>query len=192
MKKSSNFELNRRNFVAAGSAVVAAVGFGGVGRALADNAGVGHGQAARLSIAYLQGSENWDYLHGLTPTLDATIDDMAADEASLIAADALVCGDSSFAARGARVKIHGMIAESSNRLPRMLLKARYRPYHDASHIAWGFEDSALGGAQPAVSFALPVDTGTGLQLCWHFPSQPLSRLRKFNGGTPWAGRMASA
>ena len=46
----------------------------------------------------------------------------------------------------------------------MLLKARYRPYHEATHIAWGFEGSALCCAQPPASFVLPVHAGGGLQL----------------------------
>ena len=47
MKKSSSFNLSRRNFVATGSAVVATVGFGGIGRAaLADGSGMGHQKAA--------------------------------------------------------------------------------------------------------------------------------------------------
>ena len=165
MKKSSIFDLTRREFMAAGSVVAVTAGFGGFGRAaLADCAGFGHQRAARLSIAYLRGSENWDYLRGLTPTLEAITEDMDVDEAPLIAADALVGGDSGFAARGARVTIHGLIAEPSDRLPAMLLKAHYRPYHEATHMAWGFEGSALCRAQPAASFTLPVHAGGGLQL----------------------------
>ena len=171
MKKSSSFNLSRRNFVATGSAVVATVGFGGIGRAaLADGSGMGHQKAAGLSIAYLQGSENWDYLHGLTPTLVATTDDMAVDEAVLIAADALKSGDSGFAARGARIKVHGMITEQSDRLPPMLLRAHYRPYHEETHIAWGFEDSPFCCPQPGTTFTLPVDAGAGLQLSLEVPS----------------------
>lgn len=165
MKKSSTFDLTRRGFMAAGSAVAVTAGFGGVSRAaVADCAGFAHRQAARLSIAYLRGSENWDYLRGLTPTLEAMSEDLNVDEAPLIGAEALASGDPGFAARGARVTIHGLIAEPSDRLPAMLLKARYRPYHEATHIAWGFEGSALCCAQPPASFVLPVHAGGGLQL----------------------------
>ena len=165
MKKSSNSKLTRRNFVATGSAVVATIGFGGVGRAAwADRSGFGHQQAAGLSIAYLQGSENWDYLHGLTPTLAAATDDMAVDEALLIGANTLASGDPGFATQGARITIHGMISEPSNQLPPMLLKARFHPYHDETHMAWGFEDSTLGNAQSGTAFTMPVNANSGVQL----------------------------
>jgi len=170
MKKSSSFNLSRRNFVATGSAVVATVGLGGVGRAaLADYSGIGHQKAAGLSIAYLQGSENWDYLHGLTPTLAATTDEMAIDEAMLVDADALASGDPGFAARGARIKIHGMITKRSDRLPPMLLRTHYRPFHEETHIAWGFDDSADSCAQPGTTVNVPIDPSAGLQLSLEMP-----------------------
>jgi len=170
MKKSSNLNLSRRNFVTTGSAVVATVGFGGIGRAaLADCTGFGHHEAAGLSIAYLQGSENWDYLQGLTPTLAATTDEMAVDEAVLIAADALASGDSGFASRGARIKVHGMISHRSDQLPPMLLRTHYLPYHEETHIAWSFEDSADSCAQPGTTFTMPVDASAGLQLSLEMP-----------------------
>jgi len=162
MKKSSNRKLTRRNFVASGSAVVATIGFGGIGRA--DYAGLGHQKAAGLSIAYLQGSENWDYLHGLTPTLAATTDDMMVDEALLIGASTLASGDPRFAFQGARVTIHGLISEPSNKLPPMLLKTRFRPYHDTTHLAWDFEDFTRGDAQSGTAFTMPVNADSGVQL----------------------------
>lgn len=170
MKKSSSTKLTRRNFVATGSAVVATVGFGGIGRAaLADCTGIDRQKTAGLSVAYLQGSEDWDYLHGLTPTLARTTDDMAVDETVLITADAMESGDFGFAARGARVKIHGMISERADRLPPMLLRTHYRPYHEETHVAWGIDNSADGCAQPGTTFAVPVDASAGLQLSLEMP-----------------------
>ncbi len=165
MKKSSIFELTRRDFAAAGAAVAVTAGLGGMSRAaLAGCAGSSHRQTARLSIAYLQGSENWDYLRGLTPTLEAVTEEMTLEEAPLIAADAVASGDPGFAARDARVSIQGLIAEPSDRLPAMLLKAHYRPYHETAYMVWGFEGSTLCCAQQPASYALPIDAGVGLQL----------------------------
>jgi len=49
-------------------------------------------------------------------------------------------------------------------LPTMLLRTHYRPYHEETHIAWGFEDSTDSSAQPGTTFTMPVDASTGLQL----------------------------
>lgn len=165
MKNSSSFKLTRRKFVATGSAVVVSAGLGGVGHAaFADYTISGIHRAGRLSIAYLQGSENWDHLHGLTPTLAAVTDDMIVDKAPLVGASSLAKGDSGFTTRGARITIHGLIAEPSSLLPPMLLKAHYLPYHDTTHIAWSFEGSSSNTAPAGSSFTVPVDASNGLRL----------------------------
>lgn len=162
MKKDPTFALTRRDFVAAGSALAVA---GGLGRsALADCAGVAHRRTARLSVAYLQGSDGWDHLRGLTPTPAVPGEDAPVDEAPLVAADALSHGDPAFALRGARLTIHGLVGDPDRRLPAMLLKAHYQPYHDTAHTVWGFEGTDLCCARPATSFVQPVAVGAGLRL----------------------------
>ncbi len=163
MKKFSAFNLSRREVLAAGSALAATAGITNAAYAGAGGC-FGHQRTAQLSVAYLQGSETWDYLHGLTPDLGAVTEDMTVDEAPLIAAESIASGDVSFAVRGARIAIHGLVAKPTAGLPAMHLKAHYQPYHEGTHVAWGFEGSELCCAQPATAFTMPVEAGTGLRL----------------------------
>jgi hypothetical protein len=165
MKDPWSFAPTRREVLVAVPALAAAVGVGGVGRtALAGCTGADHEQAARLSVAFLQGSEQWDHLRALTPTLEAVTEEMAVDEAALVPADQLISGDGGFATRGARVMVHGLLGEPSDRHPAMRIAARYRPFHDASYLAWGFDGSTACCSSPATEFTVPVDAAVGLQL----------------------------
>ncbi len=165
MKTSRFFEITRRELMVAAPAVAAAAGLGTMGRAaLAGCVGHGERQAAKLSLAYLQGSEAWDYLQGLTPTLRAVAEDMEVDEAPLVPAEFMISGDPSFARRGARVTVHGPLSAETDRLPAMVMKAHFRPYHEAVHAAWGYQGTVLSRAQPATAFTVPIDAVTGLRL----------------------------
>ena len=165
MKDPRTFAPTRREVLVAVPAVAAAVGVGSVGRtALAGCGGADHERTARLSLAFLQGSEQWDHLQGLTPTLEAVTEDMTVDEAPLVPADALIVGDGGFATRKARVMVHGLLAEPSDRHPMVRIAAHYRPFHDTAHIAWGFDGATTCCSTPATEFTVPVDAATGLQL----------------------------
>ena len=164
MKTSRYLEITRRDLMVAAPVLAAAVGLGTMGRsALASCFGHGEQQAAKLSLAYLQGSEAWDYLQGLTPTLPAVAEDMEVDEAPLVPAETMISGDQSFATRGARVTVHGPLS-AETRLPAMVMKAHSRPYHEAVHAAWGYQGPETPRAQPAIAFTVPVDAATGLRL----------------------------
>lgn len=166
MKTSRLFEISRRDLMVTAPVVAAAVGLGGPGRAaLAGCTGHGEQLAAKLSLAYLQGSEAWEFLQGLTPTLHAVAEDMEVDEAPLVPAETMMSGDANFAKYGARVTVHGPLSEETDRrLPAMVMKAHFRPHHDAVHAAWGYQDPEMSGAQPGTAFTVPVDAATGLRL----------------------------
>lgn len=165
MKKSKFSQMTRREFVLAAPAVAAAACLGGLGRiAPAAAADLKQDSAGRFSIAYLEGSEQWDHLHCLAPTPEGVGGETTMDQARLVPADTLWSGDGSFAERGARVTIHGLLGEAPDNLPEMEMKARYRPFHESQSVLWGFQGSPTHAAQPATSFSAPIDAGTGLEL----------------------------
>lgn len=164
MKKASMSRMTRREFVLAAPAAAVAAGLGLTGLTASARPVAEHAPSPGLSVGYLQGSEEWNHLQGLSPTLDAVTGETLMDQARLVPAEALAQGDGRFAGRDARVTVHGFLTDAPHDLPRMRMQVGFRPYHGLQSVVWGYEGSSICCAQPASMFTVPIHADSGLQL----------------------------
>lgn len=165
MTKPRNLELSRRHVMALAPAIALTAGLTGVGRsALAEPGRGSAAHTAGLALGYMVGSETWDHLDGLTPTLERLDETAVRDEAPLVTASSLATGDGAFAARGARVILHGFMAEPDAGLPAMHLKTHYVPHHELTHLAWSYQGAESCCGTTTTELTLPAHPDHGMKL----------------------------
>ncbi len=180
MTDAKFLNLRRREFLAAGSAGILSTGIGIPKMAFAadlvgDLPAPGAWGGEMVSIGYWRGSDAITDFGNLMHSEELLLEEKIGENetqipvvelADLVPAQSLGRGDPAFVGKGAQVRIHGVILESSGRATStaaLSIDVHYSPYHETVFQAWSYRPGALSNSS-STGFVVPIDRDGGLTL----------------------------